>query len=87
MPERDVRERVWFERRMSALPGLREAIASGRLTHAKALLIAREADALGVAALIERAQRTTWQQADREASARESRRNRECGIRRIWGRR
>jgi hypothetical protein len=87
MEERAVRERVWFERRMSDLPGLREAVTRGHLTYSKALLVAREAAPSSVKGLILRAAATTWQQADRESLARERERNRACGIRRIWGRR
>lgn len=85
MSEKSVKERVWLERRMFALPALREALSSGRLSYSKALLVAREATPGNVADLIERAAGTTWQQTEREATAREKRRNRALGVRRLWG--
>jgi hypothetical protein len=79
------RQRVWLERRMFALPPLREALATGRLTYSKALLVAQDATPETVADLIAKAADTTWQQTDREATAREDQRNRALGIRRLWG--
>ena len=82
---RSVRERVWLERRMCALPELRDALSSGRLTYSKALLVAREASADDVAERIDEAASTTWQQLERESAAAEDRRNRAAGVRRLWG--
>ena len=85
MAARSLRERVWLERRMCALPALREALSSGRLTYSKALLVAKDATSEDVDARVEEASDTTWQQLDRESTAREDRRNRAAGVRRIWG--
>jgi len=78
------RQRVWLERRMFALPELRDALSSGRLTCSKALLVAQDATAEDVADLIAQASETTWQQTEREATAREDRRNRAASVRRLW---
>jgi len=80
---RTVRERVWLERRMRALPALRAALASGRLTYSKALLLAQDATAEDVEARIEEACSTTWQQTERDTTEREERRNRAAGVRRV----
>ncbi|MFI5401996.1 MAG: HNH endonuclease [Planctomycetota bacterium] len=78
------RQRVWLERRMFALPALREALRSGRLTYSKALLVAQGAVPETIADLIAKAADTTWQQTEREATAREDQRNRAKGLRRLW---
>jgi hypothetical protein len=78
------RQRVWLERQMFALPQLREALRSGRLTYSKALLVAQDATPATVEGLIASAATTTWQQARREATAREDKRNRAKGVRRLW---
>jgi hypothetical protein len=78
------RQRVWLERRMFALPPLREALRSGRLTYTKALLVAQDATSKNVLERIARAADTTWQQTERETTAREDRRNRAKGVRRLW---
>ncbi len=78
------RQRVWLERRMFALPPLREALRSGRLTYSKALLVAQGAVPETIADLIAKAADTTWQQTEREATAREDQRNRAKGVRRLW---
>jgi hypothetical protein len=78
------RQRVWLERRMFALPLLREALASGQLTYSKALLVAQDATPETVADLIARAASTTWQQTEREATARQDQRDRAQGVRRLW---
>jgi len=82
---RSFRERLWLERRMCALPGLRDALASGRLTYSKTLLVAKTARAYDVAERIEEATSTTWQQVEREATQEEDRRNCAQGVRRLWG--
>jgi hypothetical protein len=78
------RQRVWLERRMFAVPPLREALERGLLTYSKALLVAQDATAETVADLISRAAGTTWQQTARAATEREEKRNRAAGIRRLW---
>jgi hypothetical protein len=83
--ERAVRQRIWLERKMCALPALRDALASGRLTYTKACAIAGEATPGDVEDRIEEAASTTWQQIDREATEREHRKNRAAGVRRLWG--
>lgn len=82
---RSLRERVWLERRMCALPELRRALSSGRLTYSKALLVAKDATPVDVRERIREAGNTTWQQLDRESTASEERRNRAVGVRRVWG--
>ncbi|HEY7862272.1 MAG TPA: HNH endonuclease signature motif containing protein, partial [Thermoanaerobaculia bacterium] len=47
-------------------------------------LVAAEADETNVLELIARAKDTTWEQTDRETTAREDRKNRALGIRRLW---
>ena len=85
MSLRVFRERVWLERRMSALPELRAALASGQLTYSKALLVARDAKPEDVAGRVQEAADTTWQQTERESTERERVRNRAAGVRRLWG--
>ncbi|MHC4472868.1 MAG: HNH endonuclease, partial [Planctomycetota bacterium] len=85
MSPRTVRQRVWLERRMGALPELREALSAGRLTLSKALIVARDATPDDVSARIAEAVSTTWQQLERESTAREDRQNRARGVRRLWG--
>ncbi|MFQ5845429.1 MAG: hypothetical protein ACE5JG_10635, partial [Planctomycetota bacterium] len=82
---RSLRQRVWLERRMSALPQLRDALSSGRLTWSKALLVAKDATPGDVAERIEQATSTTWQQLERQSTEDEERRNRAAGVRRLWG--
>jgi len=43
MAPRTVEQRIWLERRFYHLPGLREALRSGRLSYEQARLVAREA--------------------------------------------
>jgi len=82
---RSFRERVWLERRMCALPQLRAAVDSGKLTYSKALLVAKDARAHDVDDRIAEAAGTTWQQTERESGAEEDRRSRALGVRRLWG--
>jgi hypothetical protein len=70
---------------MCALPKLREALRSGRLTLTKALLVAKVATPETVVEEIERAASTTWQQSERESTEKEVRQNRARGGRRVWG--
>ena len=85
MSARTFRQRAWLERRLLALPELRAALESGRLTYSKALLVAKDPTPLDVAARISDAATTTWQQVDRESTAEEDRQSRARGVRRIWG--
>jgi hypothetical protein len=82
---RSVQHRVWLERRLEALPELRAALAAGRLTYSKALLVAKDATPGTVAERIGEAAATTWQQLERESTAREDATNRAAGVRRLWG--
>jgi hypothetical protein len=70
---------------MRAVPGLAAALASGRITYTKALIVARDASPCDVEARIEEVASTTWQQAERDSTAEEDRRNRALGERRLWG--
>jgi hypothetical protein len=79
-----VRQRIWLEERMRDLPALREALASGRLTYSKAVLVAKHATASDVEERIARAASTTCQQTERESEAEEDRRNRGAGVFRHW---
>jgi hypothetical protein len=85
MSARTLRQRLWLERQMCALPEIREALRSGRLTLTKALIVAKTATAETVDAEIARIGSTTWQQADRESTESEMRQNRAQGVRRLWG--
>lgn len=82
---RTARQRVWLERKMRELPALRAALARGELTYSKALLVARDATPRDVVERIARAAKTTGQQVQREAEAREERQNRAQGVRRVYG--
>ncbi|MHC4342176.1 MAG: hypothetical protein ACYSX0_18415 [Planctomycetota bacterium] len=79
------RSRVWLERKLKDLPELREALSSGRLSFSKALLVAKGATPHNVNERIEEACSTTWQQMERDTTKEEDRRNREAGVRRVWG--
>ncbi|MHC4338643.1 MAG: HNH endonuclease signature motif containing protein [Planctomycetota bacterium] len=79
------RSRVWLERRLKALPELREALSSGRLSFSKALLVAKGATPHSIRERIEDAGSTTWQQLERETTKEEDRQNRKAGVRRVWG--
>jgi 5-methylcytosine-specific restriction endonuclease McrA len=59
MAARTVEQRVWLERRLYALPGLREAMREGRLSYEKARLVAGCADEGSVEAWIARAEGMT----------------------------
>jgi hypothetical protein len=80
-----LRQRVWLERKMRALPQLRDALTAGRLTYSKTLLVAKGATPQNIDERIEKAAATTWQQTERETTAEEDRQNRAAGIRRLWG--
>lgn len=82
---RSFRQRVWLERKMRALPALREALTSSRLTYSKVLLVAQGATPHNVEGRIAEAVSTTWQQTEREATEDEERQNRAAGVRRLWG--
>lgn len=70
---RTVEQRAWVARRCYELPGLREAMAEGRLPYEKARLVARVADEGSVGEWIERARRTTALDLRREIEAGEDR--------------
>jgi len=70
---------------MCALPEVRAALRSGRLTLTKALLVAKTATAETVDADITRIAGTTWHQAERESTESEDRQNCAQGVRRLWG--
>jgi len=82
---RSFRERVWLERRMYALPLLREALRSRSLTYSKALLVAKDATVWDVEERIAEAADRSWQDTERESDEAEQRRNLAHGIRRVWG--
>ncbi|MCK6460602.1 MAG: HNH endonuclease, partial [Planctomycetes bacterium] len=79
-----VRQRIWLEGRMRDLPPLREALSSGRIGYAKALVVARRATWEDVGERIARAEQTTCQQLEREAQAEEEREHRAKGTRKLW---
>jgi hypothetical protein len=79
-----VRQRIWLEGRMQDLPPLREALSSGRIGYAKALVVARRATLETVREWISRAERTTCQQLEREAQEEEAREHRKRGTRNLW---
>jgi hypothetical protein len=85
MCARTVRQRAYLEWKMCALPELGDALHSGRLTYSKALLVARSATPTDIEARIAAAAATTLQQTERESTEEEDRRNREAGVRRLWG--
>jgi hypothetical protein len=59
MAERTVAQRVWLERRMHDLPGLREAKRQGRVSYEKARLVAGVAVPRDVETWVARAERVT----------------------------
>ena len=85
MCARTVRQRAWLQWKICALPELGEALYSGRLTYSKALLVARHATPHDIEGRIAAAAATTCQQTERESTEEEDRRNREAGVRRLWG--
>jgi hypothetical protein len=85
MCARTVRERAWLHWKICALPELGEALYSGRLTYTKALLVAKHATPYDVEERIEKAATTTHQQTERETTEEEDRKNRDAGVRRLWG--
>jgi len=66
---RTVEQRIRLERRLYALPGLREAMTAGRVSYEKARLVAEVADEASVAGWIERAEKTTCIALGREIDA------------------
>ncbi len=85
MSARGVRQRVWLERQMCALPELRAALQSGEITFSKALILAKDISRADILERIEDASTTTCQQVERESTKKEDRQNRAQGIRRLWG--
>jgi len=68
---------------MCALPELRAALESGKITYSKALLLAKDISRADILERIEDASTTTCQQVERESTAKEDRQNRAQGI--LWG--
>jgi hypothetical protein len=71
LAERTVAQRAALERRLYALPSLREALSSGRVSYEKARLVARVADGSSVEAWVLRAERSTCIALRREIEASE----------------
>ena len=69
LSQRTVEQRAWLERRLYALPRLRQAIREGRLSYEKARLVARYADGASVEGLIERAEQMTCIELRRQLDA------------------
>ena len=69
MAARTVEQRAWLERRLYALPELREAMREGRVSYEKARLVAGCADDLSLKSWIERAERSTCVALRREIEA------------------
>ncbi len=82
---RTVRERIWLSRRLLRLPDLAEALRSGRLSLAQAILIARQATETDVAERIAAAAARPCAELEEEVTAEEQRRDLAHGVRRIWG--
>jgi hypothetical protein len=85
MSARTFRQRVWLERQMRALPELREALASGRLSYTKALSLANDTTPETIDQRIAEAAATTCQQTEQETTEAERRQNRARGVLRLWG--
>lgn len=73
MAPRTVEQRVWLERRFYDLPGLREAMRSGRLSYEQARLVAEVADAGSVEDWVRRAEGMTCIDLRRTIEGREER--------------
>jgi len=71
MAARTVEQRAWLERRLYALPSLRQAMREGRLSYEKARLVAGCADDTSVDGWIERAEGLTCIALKREIEAEE----------------
>ncbi|MBS1109267.1 MAG: endonuclease [Anaeromyxobacteraceae bacterium] len=69
MAERTVAQRVWLERRLHELPGLREAMRQGRVTYEKARLVAGVAAPKDVEAWVAVAERSTCIELRRQVEA------------------
>jgi hypothetical protein len=81
---RTLRQRVWLEKRLGALPALREALRSGRLSFSKTLVVAKRATPQDVARRIEDAAGTTAKKAQAEERSEDERQNRAEGVREVW---
>ncbi len=81
---RTLRQRVWLESRLDALPELREALRSGRLSFSKTLVVAKRATPQDVARRIEEAAGTTAKKAQAEERSEDERQNRAEGAREVW---
>ena len=69
MAERTVAQRVWLERRLHELPGLREAMRQGRVSYEKARLVAGVAAPKDVEAWVAVAERSTCIELRRQVEA------------------
>jgi hypothetical protein len=85
MTDRAVRQRAWLEGKFEELPDLREAVEKGKLVWTKALLLARRANRETVRDMIAEGKTKSCVEMEREAAKREEKRNREEGIRKLWG--
>ena len=79
------RQRIRLERRLRALPALRQALACGRLTYTKVLLVARHATRADVEERIAAAAKTTHQQVKESVVREEDQKDRERGVRKETG--
>ncbi len=79
------RQRIRLERRLRKLPALRQALASGRLTYTKVLLVARHATSADVEERIAAAAKTTHQQVKEGVVREEDQKDREQGVRKETG--
>jgi hypothetical protein len=71
MAERTVAQRVWLERRLHELPGLREAMRQGRVSYEKARLVAGVCGARDVGAWVAIAEKSTCVELRRRVEAKE----------------
>jgi 5-methylcytosine-specific restriction endonuclease McrA len=85
MSGRSVRERIWLERKLSGLPETRAALRSGRISYAKALALARVAEAGDEGPRLEAAATQSAEKVERETEAEQERRDRALGFLRMWG--
>jgi hypothetical protein len=85
LTDRSVRQRAWLEGKFEELPDLREAVEKGKLVFTKALLLARRANRETVRDAIAEAKTKSCVEMERAAAKREEKRNREEGIRKLWG--
>lgn len=82
---RTVRERLWLARKCEEMPQLREALETGELSLAKALLVAKGASPLNVQEKIEKAKDRPHEKVERETRKEEERRDSAADRIRLWG--